>query len=992
MDFVAGKVAEVGAQHFGYIKDLKRNFEQLNEKATTLYSKKEDMECEINRDRIRKRPKSECQDWLRRVEEVHNKVDAFKEEYSQEAENETWWCPDIQLHLKLGRHIVEITNQISKLIEESTKFKGAVVVDALPQTVEAKPVLTIEEGTSTKRTLQRILNNVRDPRKHKIGIWGMGGVGKTTVMRFLNNLEEIKQMFEIVIWVTVSKDFSIKLLQTEIARRLSLNLSNNDSDERVASILFQTLTNIKFLLLMDDMWAKVDLHDIGVPSPNHEKGSKVVLTTRRLDVCHKMGTDEEIRVEPFSEKEAWRLFCEKVGEVADFPSIQPLAKRVVGECGGLPLAIDVIGASLRKEDNVHVWENAVQELSSPDTSDIDDMEEQVFRRLKFSFDRLENDVVRNCFLYAALYSEDFEITISELIEYWRAEGLIHSGSTLASVRNKGHAMVKRLIDASLLLKSDKINVCVKMHDVIRDLVLRITSRMESGCRFLVKAKKMIREHPKNEEWENVNRMSLMENEISSLPERPNCPTLLTLLLQGNRELTTIPESFFDQMHALRVLDLSRTGIRSLPHSICHLVNLRGLYLQGCYQLKTLPPEIGKLTRIEVLDARGTSINSLPTEIRQLSGLKVLHVRFSMERDENEEDEKVSGGIISRLSQLEQLIIDLGFNVGDFSRYGNSCAQAVMEEVSCLKGLMSLQFGFPKMEYLECFVQGSHPWKKGIITSFCFIVGQYHVPDRRAIGFLSPGLWFTDIPEGKRMNRILIFCGYDSIPSAIVEVLRHADSFMLLGHKSVHSLYEFGMQNMSGLIHCKILECDAMGIVVDGNQLVEAALPNLEDLSISHMPNLRSICVGSFPTGSLNSLTRLQLFKCGKLKNIFSREVIQQLSNLKCLTINSCFALEEVISAKEIGLEYDCVLPKLKWLALQNLPSLVRILKLGRHLLNCSSLEIISVFKCPNLRRLPISVSKAPKLRMIECKREWWNELEWDDNDVKLQLEPLFIPL
>ncbi|XXG62248.1 hypothetical protein AAC387_Pa05g0648 [Persea americana] len=398
MDFVAGKVAEVGAQHFGYIKDLKRNFEQLNEKATTLYSKKEDMECEINRDRIRKRPKSECQDWLRRVEEVHNKVDAFKEEYSQEAENETWWCPDIQLHLKLGRHIVEITNQISKLIEESTKFKGAVVVDALPQTVEAKPVLTIEEGTSTKRTLQRILNN-----------------------------------------------------------------------------------------------------------------------------------------------------------------------------------------------------------------------------------------------------------------------------------------------------------------------------------------------------------------------------------------------------------------------------------------------------------------------------------------------------------------------------------AVMEEVSCLKGLMSLQFGFPKMEYLECFVQGSHPWKKGIITSFCFIVGQYHVPDRRAIGFLSPGLWFTDIPEGKRMNRILIFCGYDSIPSAIVEVLRHADSFMLLGHKSVHSLYEFGMQNMSGLIHCKILECDAMGIVVDGNQLVEAALPNLEDLSISHMPNLRSICVGSFPTGSLNSLTRLQLFKCGKLKNIFSREVIQQLSNLKCLTINSCFALEEVISAKEIGLEYDCVLPKLKCL-------------------------------------------------------------------------------
>ncbi|RWR83811.1 putative disease resistance protein [Cinnamomum micranthum f. kanehirae] len=108
----------------------------------------------------------------------------------------------------------------------------------------------------------------------------------------------------------------------------------------------------------------------------------------------------------------------------------------------------------------------------------------------------------------------------ELIEYWRAEGLIHFGSTLASVRNKGYAIVKRLISASLLLKCNKGNVLVKMHDVIRDLALRIISRMDSGCRFLVRAKKMIEEPPKNEEWENVNRISLMKNKIVNLPERP----------------------------------------------------------------------------------------------------------------------------------------------------------------------------------------------------------------------------------------------------------------------------------------------------------------------------------------------------------------------------------------------------------------------------------------------------------------------------------------
>ncbi|XXG62264.1 hypothetical protein AAC387_Pa05g0658 [Persea americana] len=770
MDFVAGiagKVVEAGAQHFGYIKDLKRNFEQLNEEATTLQSKKEDMEREINRDRIRKRPKSECQDWLKRVDEVHNKVDAIKEEYSKEAEIcQTRWFPENHSHWNLGRRIVEITNQISKLNEESTKFAGVVVVDALPQIVETKPVLTVEEGTSTECTLQKILNNVRDPRKHKIGIWGMGGVGKTTVMKNLNNLPEIANMFEIVIWITISQDYSTRNLQNEILARLNLNkLSMGVSDERVASRLFQELTNKKFLLLMDDLWKEVDLHDIGVPCPN-QKGCKIVFTTRYRDVCRKMEINEDIKVETLSEKEAWNLFREKVGEVADSPIIRPLATSVVHECRGLPLAIIAIGASLRNEESVPIWKNAVQELSSPEISEIKDMELQVFKRLQFSYDKLEDANVKYCFLYAALYPEDHKINIFELIEYWRAEGLINSGLTLEDARNKGQAILRRIVDASLLLKNDESIYEVSMHDVIRDLALRITSRKESGCRFLVRAKKMIEEPPKNEEWENVNRMSLMENKISSLPKRPNCPNLLTLLLQRNWRLKTIPESFFDQMYALKVLDLSQTRIESLPHSICHLVSLRGLYLRACNYLRTLPPEIGVLTKIEVLNVQNTQINSLPTEIGQLTCLKLLKVSFSMKKDENKEDVMISGGIISRLSQLEQLSIFLGFDDPEFGRYGNKwgkCAKAVMNDVSCLKRLMSLEFWFPKMEYLECFLQGSDPWKKGIITSFNFIVGHH--------GGSSSTVRFGCLQERERHNRMLTLCGYDSITNAIIVDLR-----------------------------------------------------------------------------------------------------------------------------------------------------------------------------------------------------------------------------
>lgn len=114
--------------------------------------------------------------------------------------------------------------------------------------------------------------------------------------------------------------------------------------------------------------------------------------------------------------------------------------------------------------------------------------------LKILFDKLANGE-KNCFLYAALYPEDHEIDIYELIEH--AEGLINSASSVADDRNKGDAVLKRLIDASLLLKWDESIDNVKMHDVIRDLALRIISRMGSGSTFSARAKKMIKEPPKN---------------------------------------------------------------------------------------------------------------------------------------------------------------------------------------------------------------------------------------------------------------------------------------------------------------------------------------------------------------------------------------------------------------------------------------------------------------------------------------------------------------
>ncbi|KAF7123182.1 hypothetical protein RHSIM_Rhsim12G0033300 [Rhododendron simsii] len=957
------------ARRINYARKLMNNWEALCKKASELRSKKDDIVAEIERFHLQRTPTQECVNWRNEVTEMENKVATLEQEFNVEKKCVWGLCPNIFERIKLGMQVVNMITEIDLIIEKS-KFENGFLVDLPPAGVERMPDSALKLTKSAYDTRDMVLDKLRDESSAKIGIWEMGGVGKTVVLQLLNNYyHDVKTFFDLVIWVTVSKSPNIRNLQNEVGMRLSIEINANESDDRVARKLFKRLEGKKYLLLLDDVWDEVDLSVVGFPNANQQNGCKVVLTTRKKEVCRKMKTDAEVPVLVLPNEEAWEMFSSEVGHVATLSTIRTYAQDIVRECDGLPLALKVVCGALRKEENVYVWKNFLRELRSPATSVIEDLNDKVFKVLKVSYDQLKNSDEKKCLLFCGLYPEDNKIEKSRLIGYWRAERIFSSKLTLEQTLDKGEAILQALIDASLLEKCVADN-SVKMHDVIRDLVLTITSLQGEEPTYLVRAGISSEKIPEELDWKNATRISFMNHDLRNLPKSPNCLELLTLLLQGNGNLEVIPETFFNNMPSLRVLDLSRTRIKSLPTSISKLDGLRELVLLDCKNLEALPKEISALKQLEVLYVGGSKL-----EIG-LRGMKREELIIPVE-------------MICGIPHIE--VIELT------SRLSDESTEIIAKELSNLGSLCSLTFDFHIVGNLQHFLQNSIPWKERRLTQFVFLAG--NGPHQ---------LYERDPWLLQRSEKYKRFLGYEGggeerdsgLPPAIEDALIRSNGFRLSRHGKLKALSELGTQNTNELIFCWIEECVALETIVNRNGLEMSAFSNLEALFLKELSNLKSILCLEMEEGqsssdsspppppllnvnSFTNLTKLCVWECPLIEHLFSSGfMLQQMSNLKDLLVSRCWGLKGMIPEDE-NVEYQA-LPKLSFLYLKYLPEFVNLFE---GVPTCwQSLDHVTIHYTPKLRKLPFDTNSAPNLKGIKSfNKEWWDALEWDNHAAKLQL-------
>ncbi|EEF44736.1 Disease resistance protein RFL1, putative [Ricinus communis] len=705
-----------------------------------------------------------------------------------------------------------------------------------------------------------------------VGLYGMGGIGKTTVLTQINNKFLNRSHGFDVIWITVSKDLRLEKIQEEIGEKLGFSddqkWKKRILDEKAIDI-YNVLRKKKFLLLLDDIWERVNLIRLGIPRPDGKNRSKVVFTTRSEMVCSQMDAHKKIKVETLAWTEAWKLFQDKVGEdnLNIHPDIPHLAQAVARECDGLPIALITIARAMACKKTPQEWNHALEVLRKS-ASELQGMSEEVFALLKFSYDSLPNKRLQSCFLYCALFPEDFKIDKDDLIDYWNCDVIWNhhdGGSTPSSegsnsrstlllahllkdetycARNEGYEIIGTLVRACLLEEEGKY---VKVHDVIRDMALWIASNCaEEKEQFLVQAGVQLSKAPKIEKWEGVNRVSLMANSFYDLPEKPVCANLLTLFLCHNPDLRMITSEFFQFMDALTVLDLSKTGIMELPLGISKLVSLQYLNLSDT-SLTQLSVELSRLKKLKYLNLeRNGRLKMIPGQVlSNLSALQVLRMLrcgshlYEKAKDNLLADGKLQIEELQSLENLNELSITINFS---------SILQSFFNMdrfLNCTRALLLMCFDAPRSVDISFLANMKNLGILEILAN-----SSLEVLD---VGILTQGT--SQVPSVISSKKC-----FDSLQRVVVYNCRKLRELTWLSLAPNLAILRVKYnENMEEIFSVRIL----IEFAIRGSINLKP-LAKLEFLELGKLPRLESVHPNAL---SFPFLKKIKVFKCPKLKKL-----------------------------------------------------------------------------------------------------------------------------
>ncbi|KAL8090834.1 disease resistance protein RML1A-like isoform X2 [Apium graveolens] len=797
----------------------------------------------------------------------------------------------------------------------------------------------------------------------KIGIYGMGGVGKTTLAKavynlhhhhfpgscFLENVREVSR--------TKGPVFLQQQLINNVLKRKDIHI---DSVNQGNEFIRARICSRKVLIVIDDL---DDPKPLEYLQGSFAEGSVIIITTRDEDLLDRIEVKAKYKVNHMDKKESLRLFTQHAfGEEKKMHTFPELSKMILKHAGGLPLALQVFGSILRNQPE-DGWKSFIYKLKRAPIGDVEE-------NLMISFDALksvdpdlqdifldiacffigldEKEVTKILETYYTFVSyklhllhkrclitiSDHGLRMHDLLEeigrkiacnnysdepgkhtrLWKRENieavLKHYKGTEA-IRAIGYqSLFKRTFDAKSFKKMNKlrflflnnVNVTGSFKKTFEDLrCLRWI-----GC--------PLKCLPSNFYPPKLVVLDLFYSKLKTLGHLNKVYTMLkTLDMSHSTDLITAPD--FTLLPCLETLNLQGcSNLGRLPDSICSLRALEVLNVNDCRGLEALPAELGTIESLKELRAERLSVSKLPDSIGRLSNL----VELSLGGNKNLE---ILADSICSLRALEVL------SVGNCRKL-----EALPTELGSIESLKMLRAGSLSVSTL---------------------------PD--SIGCLS--------------NLVELNLGYNTNLETLPDSICHLRSLEILDISDCEKLEE--LPDQLGMITClrklKLSNDTMLRVLPDISRLLNIEGLNLDYcsnlLSISGLPlNLESISaqwcklLKRLPDlSSLKHLKKLDLTNCEALKEIQGLEEVTSLEDLRLVYCRSLEILPNLNNVKHLGLLYPSptwMSEKIGGLKLTGCGNLLSISELP------SNLGWIDAVLCKSLRRIQ-DLSNLKQLKWLD---------------------------
>ncbi|BAT80539.1 hypothetical protein VIGAN_03012900 [Vigna angularis var. angularis] len=528
---------------------------------------------------------------------------------------------------------------------------------------------------SRKDASDQLMEALKDDGVTMIGLYGMGGCGKTTLAMEVKKIAQAEHLFDTVIFVLVSSTVEVSRIQDKIASSLQYPFPESQEMERAQRLCMRLTEKKKILMILDDVWEPLDFGRIGIPLSEYHKGRKILITTRSEEVCISMDCQKKIYLPILSDDEALSLFQEKALKSKDTPeNIKRLAISISKECKGLPIAIVAVASSLKGKQEV-LWHAALNKLRSSKPINISMGLPNPYMCLKLSYDNLDTEEARSLFLLCSVFPEDYEIPVECLIRCAIGLGVARVVETYEATRIELTEPKIKLVSSCLLLEADDKHV--KMHDLVRDVAHGIAKNENKIIKCEVEKDVSLEQGSIRYLW------------CVKFPDDVDCSNLEFLTIQTKSELS---DGIFERMGKLRVLiitnknddrlQLSTTSFKSLTNLHCLILQqwnlrdisfvrdmkkLQSLSFHGCSLPSFLDLQtdvaLTTLTDLKLLEFKSCDIESnIFEEIKRIPFLEELYIFKDYRNDQKEESVKFSNSLsVPKKLQRYGIILEYDFH-------------------------------------------------------------------------------------------------------------------------------------------------------------------------------------------------------------------------------------------------------------------------------------------------------------------------------------------